>query len=242
MRVAAVQFKPPKGEGDEARQRLQALARQAAVGADLVVLPEMAATGYVFDSPDAIRPVAEDPEGPTFQALAPIAREAGVWIVGGFPERAGAEFFNSAWIIDPTGTLKAVYRKTLLFDADVPWATPGDSGYMRIDTPAGAFGVGICMDLNDDAFVDWVVGADLTAVAFPTNWLLQPEDGIDVWQYWAWRMRAANTTALVAANTYGPEADIAFCGRSAIMRDWTVMAHAPEAGDGIIRATLPALK
>ena len=238
MRVAAVQFKPPKGEAAEARRRLQVLARRAAQGADLVVLPEMAATGYVFDSRDAIRPVAEDPEGPTFQMLAPIAREAGVWIVGGFPERAGAQLYNSAWIIDPAGALVAVYRKTLLFEADVPWATPGDSGYMRIETPRGAFGVGICMDLNDDAFVDWVVGSDLTALAFPTNWLAQPEGGIDVWEYWTWRMSEAPRTALVAANTYGPEADIAFCGRSAIMRNWTVMAHAPAMGDGVIRATL----
>lgn len=242
MRVAAVQFKPPKGEGEAARARLCALARRAAVGADLVVLPEMAATGYVFDSPDAVRPVAEDPEGPTFQALAPIARAAGVWMVGGFPERAGAQLFNSAWIIDPTGALKAVYRKTLLYEADVPWATPGDSGYVRIDTPAGAFGVGICMDLNDDAFIEWVAGADLTALAFPTNWLSQPEDGIDVWEYWAWRMSDAAETTLIAANTYGPEADIAFCGRSAIMRDRTVIAHAPNLGDGVIRATLPPLR
>ena len=239
MRVAAVQFKPPKGEGDEARRRLQALARRAAQGADLVVLPEMAATGYVFDGPDAIRPVAEDPEGPTFQALAPIAREAGVWMVGGFPERAGARLYNSAWIIDPTGALVAVYRKMLLFEADLPWATPGDTGYMRFETPQGAFGVGICMDLNDDAFVDWIVRSDLAAIAFPTNWLLQSDERIDVWRYWAWRMSEAPRTALVAANTYGPEADIAFCGRSAIMRDWTVMAHAPEVGDGVIRATLP---
>lgn len=238
MRVAAVQFKPPKGDGAEARRRLCALARRAAHDADLVVLPEMAATGYVFEGPDAIHPVTEQPEGPTFQALAPIARAAGVWMVGGFPERDGARLFNSALIINPQGQLAAVYRKTLLFEADLPWATPGDSGYVRVETPAGAFGVGICMDLNDDGFVEWVAGADLTAVAFPTNWLSQPEDGIDVWQYWAWRMNDARQTALIAANTYGPEADIAFCGRSAIMRDWTVLAHAPVAGDGVIRATL----
>ena len=239
MRVAAVQFKPPKGDGKTARLRLQSLARHAAEGADLVVLPEMAATGYVFDGPDAIRPGAEDPDGPTFQALAAVAREAGVWVVGGFPERAGARLFNSALIIDPAGALAGVYRKTLLFDADLPWATPGDSGYMRFETGAGAFGVGICMDLNDDDFVAWVARADVRAVAFPTNWLLQPESGVDVWEYWAWRMNDAPDTALIAANTYGPEAEIAFCGRSAIMRNWTVMAHAPATGDGIIRATLP---
>jgi predicted amidohydrolase len=237
VRVAAVQFKPPKGNLPEAHRRLTRLAERAAADADLVVLPEMAATGYVFENVAQAAAIAEDPEGPTFQALAPIARQAGVWLVGGFAEQAPEGLYNSAWIIDPAGQLHAVYRKTLLFDADVPWARPGNSGSHRVQTTQGAFGVGICMDLNDDGFVDWCAQADLTAIAFPTNWLLQEEDGIDVWQYWAWRTESMSA-ALVAANTYGPEADIAFCGRSAIMRNWTVLAAAPPMGDGIIRADL----
>lgn len=238
MRVAAVQFKPPKGDLPEAHLRLQRLTRRAAQGADLVVLPEMAATGYVFENVAQAAAIAEDPEGPTFQMLAPIARQTGVWLVGGFAERADEGLYNSAWIIDPGGQLHGVYRKTLLFEADIPWARPGNSGYQRVQTAKGAFGVGICMDLNDDAFVDWCAGADLTAVAFPTNWLLQDEDdSVDVWQYWAWRTERLSA-ALVAANTYGPEAEIAFCGRSAVMRQWTVLAGAPPSGDGVIRADL----
>lgn len=236
MRVSAVQFKPPKGDLPSARARLVRLAMRAAQDSDLVVLPEMSVSGYVFPDADSVRPAAERPDGPTYRALAPIARASGAWIVAGFAEDAGDRLFNSALIIDPRGALHAVYRKTLLFENDETWASPGDSGYLRIVTDAGAFGVGICMDLNDDRFVNWCASADLKAIAFPTNWLAT-DSGIDVWHYWAWRMDAVPAT-LVAANTYGLEAGILFCGRSAIMHGWRVLAAAPPEGDGIIRAVL----
>lgn len=236
MRVAAVQFKPVKGDLEVAHRRLARLAAVAAQGSDLVVLPEMAATGYIFHDIESARRIAEPAEGPTFRLLAPIARDSGAWIVAGFAEDAGDALYNSAWIIDPTGALHAVYRKTLLFEADTPWATPGDSGYLRVDTPAGAFGVGICMDLNDDAFLRWCAQAQIKAIAFPTNWL-RNENGIDTWHYWAWRIQALDA-ALVAANTYGAEEHVIFCGRSAIMRRTRVLAGAPVDGDGIIRAIL----
>lgn len=235
MRVAAVQFKPPKGDVPAARERLAALARSAAAGSDLVVLPEMAVTGYVFADADAIRPVTEAPEGATFQLLSAIARDASTWIVGGFAERADGALYNSAWIIDPRGDLVDVYRKTMLFVNDHTWATPGDSGYKRIEADFGAFGVGICMDLNDDRFIDWCARADIDAIAFPTNWVKEPASPVDTWNYWAWRIDGVNAT-LVAANTYGPEQDIEFCGRSLILRDRTALAAAPATGDAIIRA------
>ena len=74
MRVAAVQYRATKGDVDRSRGVLVRLAERAAVDADLVVLPEMAATGYVFPDAAAVRAVSEPAVGPTFEALAPIAR------------------------------------------------------------------------------------------------------------------------------------------------------------------------
>jgi predicted amidohydrolase len=237
MRTAAVQYKPPKGDIPAAREQLADLARVAAVGADLVVLPEMAVTGYVFPNAESARVVAEDPEGPTFRVLSTVARESATWIVAGFPERAGDELYNSAWIIDPAGQLESVYRKTMLFEADLTWATPGDSGYHRVETERGTFGVGICMDLNDDSFIQWCSDANIDALAFPTNWIETGEARFHVWDYWAWRIDQTGV-ALIAANTYGPEGDVVFCGQSLILRDRKVLASAPGTGDAIIRAEL----
>lgn len=235
MQVAAVQFKPRRDDKPAALAQLSGLAREAAVGSDLVVLPEMAATGYLFASEGAARQVAEPPEGETFRALAEVAREAGSWLVAGFVEDAGERLYNAALVIDRSGQLAFTYRKTLLYEADTSWATPGDSGYRTFETGRGVFGVGICMDLNDDRFTAWCGTAGLRAIAFPTNWL---DQGEDVWPYWAWRLRDV-PAALVAANSYGPEGDIAFRGSSCVLDGRVVRAAAPREGDAVVRAFLP---
>jgi predicted amidohydrolase len=234
MRVAAIQFKALLGDLEASREAMARLCLEAARDADLVVLPEMAATGYLFDDPAHARTVAEPARGPTLALLAPIARECGAWIVCGFPEDAGDRLYNSALVIDDAGELRFVYRKTMLYDPDKLWAEPGDSGYRVFATRAGDFTVGICMDLNDDEFLAWCHEAAPMAVAFPTNWL---DEGFAVWRYWAWRLAGLETT-LVAANSWGPERDIVFSGASAVLTCHEVLAVAPTRGDGIIRAVV----
>lgn len=236
MRVGVVQFKAIRGDPARSRAELLALARAAGVGTDLLVLPEMAVTGYVFPDRAAVAAVAESPTGPTSEALGAVARERGTWLVAGFPERDGDRLYNSAMVLDREGRLAFVYRKTLLYEVDVPWAEPGDSGYATFDTGAGTFGVGICMDLNDDRFVSWWKEADPDAMAFPTNWVEDP-DGVDPWSYWAWRMEGVRG-ALVAADTWGAEDHVRFTGRSCVLRQATVHAWLPAEGDGWARATL----
>ncbi len=238
MNVAAVQFKGNREDSAGTLARLSALAEVAAEGADLVVLPEMALTQYLFESAEHARLYAERADGPTFAALSPIAKAHGCWLTVGLPEVDGDALFNSALVIDPAGELRFTYRKTLLFEADETWARPGDSGYVRFDTDAGSFAVGICMDLNDDRFVLWCRDAGVDVVALPTNWLHEEES--DVWRYWAWRMAPLQGAALVAANTWGAEAETVFCGRSAVLQRRTVLAAAPPVGNAVIRAGLLA--
>lgn len=234
MIAAAIQFKASKGDWNGSLQRITPLVAAAVGPCNLVVLPEMALTGYLFDSVEAAMAVAEEPEGPTFRALAPLAKKGDCYLVAGFPEKDGEHVFNSALVIDPQGRLEFVYRKTLLYEADFPWATPGDSGYPLIKTEHGEFTVGICMDLNDDGFIDWLEASQPLAVAFPTNWL---DQGYNIWGYWAWRLGELQC-ALVAANSYGPEGDIAFRGESAILQRRTILAATAATGDDVIAARI----
>ena len=236
MRVAAVQYRARKGDVDGSRRRLVRLAERAASGADLLVLPEMAVTGYVFPDRSAVASVAERPDGPTFRAIAGVARRHHCWAVVGFPEAAGDALFNSAMVVDPVGRLAFVYRKTMLYDEDEHWATPGDSGYRTFDTGTGRFTVGICMDLNDPRFCGFVQDENVDAVAFPTNWVESDTD-IDLFTYWAWRMAGARG-ALVAANTWGEEGHVRFTGCSAVLERRVLLAHLPPTGDGFLRADL----
>lgn len=241
-----MQFRARRGALEASRRALVAQARAAVLdaqgrpaGLDLLVLPEMAATGYLFESPARARQVAEPAKGPTWEALGPVAREGGCWLVVGFPELAADRLFNSALVIDPGGGLVCCYRKTLLFEADWSWASPGDSGYAAFDTEGGRVGVGVCMDLNDDRFVQWAAGAGLQAIALPTNWL-EERGKVDLWRYWAWRCAPASC-GLVAANSWGQEGSIRFAGRSALLdAGGRVLASGPPRGDATVQARLPA--
>lgn len=240
MRVAAVQFKARKGDLAGSRARLTRLVAEAADGADLVVCPELAVSGYLFADVVDARRVAEAPTGATFAALAAVARATGAWIVCGFIEDAGERLFNSAMVVDGDGALAGIYRKTLLFEDDTTWATPGDSGYLRFRCGGGEFTVGICMDLNDDRFIAWLRDSGVSVVAFPTNWT---DEGENIWWYWVWRLEGLDA-ALVAANTWGDEprpdgsGRLGFTGESAVVRRGAVLAAAPYRGDGVIRALI----
>src|SRR5205807_175555 len=81
-KVAAIQFRPQKGDWLAAAAALTALVEEAvAAGAGLVVCPELALTGYLFPGPDAARAVAEPARGRTFAHFSALARRLGCHLV-----------------------------------------------------------------------------------------------------------------------------------------------------------------
>jgi 5-aminopentanamidase len=175
VRVAACQVSLHVGEVAQNRHTaLAAIAAAAAAGASVVILPELAQSGYVFDSPAEARAAAEPADGPTVTGWAAAAADRGLVIIGGFDE-LGADglLYNSAVLIDPGGP-RAVYRKAHLWDAESDFFTPGTQPPPAVDTAFGRIGMMICYDVE---FPEWVrhpalAGADLLAV--PTNWPAEP--------------------------------------------------------------------
>lgn len=154
-------------------------------GAQVVVAPELALSGYAFGSREEILPLTETATGPTFQALAPLCREHGLFCCFGFAEQdqASGLLFNSAAVIDPEGRLVLCYRK---INAECRWATPGnpyaDNTFV---TPWGRVGVLICSDSYHALMprISALRGADLLLI--PANWpLLNPHSGIDPLEIW----------------------------------------------------------
>src|SRR5882672_1206911 len=94
FRVAFVQGRPVFGKTGENLERGLALA--ATVRADLVVLPELWASGYVFSSHAEVRELAEDARtGPTARALTAAARRDRRHYIAGFPEHHRGRRYNS---------------------------------------------------------------------------------------------------------------------------------------------------
>jgi 5-aminopentanamidase len=170
--VAVAQIALAVGELDANRKAVRAaVAEAAAAGARLVVLPELADSGYSFFDADEARSLASSAEsGPTLREWRSLAATHDVTIVGGFCELApDGKLYNSAAIVDAAGT-KAVYRKAHLWDAEKTIFTPGDSPPPVVELPFGRVGLMICYDME---FPEWVRlaalrGADL--IAIPVNW------------------------------------------------------------------------
>ena len=117
MRVGWYQFNPAFGE---VKRNLDLVAtRLAQMSCDLMVLPELFASGYQFVSKEEVRALAEPvPEGPTTQRLTELARERSMYLVAGLPERDRDTVYNSAVLVGPTGFL-GVYRKAHLYYEEV---------------------------------------------------------------------------------------------------------------------------
>src|SRR5262249_9045769 len=128
LRVVVAQTRPHFGEVERnVTEALRLVDRALARGgsADLVILPELFHTGYVFNSRAEARALARDPRtGPTALALACYAKERRLTVVAGFCEKAGRVLHNSAIWVDARGT-RGVYRKVHLFDSEKRWFAPG---------------------------------------------------------------------------------------------------------------------
>jgi predicted amidohydrolase len=170
--VACCQLSLSVGELEANRRACaEAISDAAAHGADIVVLPELADSGYVFESRDEARALAAPLDGATVAEWSGLAREHSLLIVGGTCERddeAGL-LRNSSVIVDPSG-LRAAYRKAHLWDREKLVFAPGCDPPPVVETAYGRIGTVVCYDLE---FPEWVrlpalAGADLLCA--PTNW------------------------------------------------------------------------
>ncbi|MGW4031794.1 nitrilase-related carbon-nitrogen hydrolase [Streptomyces sp. NPDC004838] len=174
--VACCQLAPQVGRVGENRERIrEAITAAADRGADIVVLPELANSGYVFRDADELLSVAEPLDGETIREWEELASRLRLVIVSGFAE-LGEEgrVHNTGVLIDETG-LRAAYRKAHLWNAEKTYGfTPGDRPPPVLDTPHGRIGIMVCYDVE---FPEWVRlaaldGAELLCA--PVNWPLYP--------------------------------------------------------------------
>lgn len=219
LRVAACQLRLHIGDtaanSDKGVEAIRAAAQQ---GARLVVLPELAVSGYAFDSVEEARRLAETLDGPTVRLWSALAAELDVVVVGGLCEDAGAVLRNSSVIIDRTG-LRAVYRKVHLWDAEPDFFAPGDEPPPVVETPIGRVSTMVCYDLE---FPEWVrrpalAGAEVLAV--PTNWPAEPVRATPTPMETVRAQGAASTNRLVvvAADRCGEERGLVWTGGSAVV-------------------------
>lgn len=167
IRIAFVQGRPRFGRTEENLERGLALA--ATVEADLVVLPELWSSGYVFSSHAEVAALAEDARtGATARALVATAKREKRTYVAGFPEVARGRYYNSAMLVGPSG-VRAVYRKLHLFEREQEWFERGNLPFEVHRVGAAKLGLLICFDWRfpEAARALALMGADV--IAHPSN-------------------------------------------------------------------------
>jgi len=231
MRIGFIQFRPVFGdiEGNLAAIREHV----SSVEADLLVLPELATTGYAFTSVEELAELAEPFEtSPSLASLRELARERSCALVVGFAERADEGLFNSAALLTPGGE-RRLYRKIHLFGAEKRFFLPGNLPFEVHELNGVGVGMMICFDwfFPESARVLALKGAQI--ICHPANLVLP------------WCQRAMvfaclqNRVFAVTSNRHGTEKrgeySFTFTGGSQIVNpDGDVVACAPEDGDRVV--------
>ena len=143
MRVGVVQFGPVFGDVAGNMDRVLALLEPE--DAELFVLPELALSGYLFESREEAEALAQRADGAEFDALATLARDKGATIILGFAEQTEEGLFNSSLMLTSDGR-RDVYRKVQLFYKERDVFLPGDMPPRVHDVAGTRLGMMICFD------------------------------------------------------------------------------------------------
>lgn len=182
FKAAAITFDPAWGDVDGNIGRIVDAANKAAdQGARLLVFPETATSGYIFDSFSMVRPFLDTIPGKATDALSRVAAKRNVYISIGIAERDAASGlgYNSAALIGPKGYI-GKYRKIGLNSQDQLWAAQGNLGFPVFDTELGRVTLLICYDdtywqyarlslLHDVDIIAWSSASDRVMPGTPSR-------------------------------------------------------------------------
>ncbi|MFE2047619.1 carbon-nitrogen family hydrolase [Streptomyces sp. NPDC059459] len=226
MRASLIQIAVNEDESVEARRRRTAALVREQAGADLVVLPELWTTGaFAFEAFDA---EAEPLQGPTYEAMAKAASDAGVWLhAGSVPERGpDGHLYNTSLVLSPSGDLAAAYRKIHRFGFDKGEAVLMGAGdeLVTVRLPETTLGVATCYDLRFPELFRGLVDAGAETLVVPAGW---PERRRSHWTLLAQARAVENQAFVLACGTAGTHAGVPQAGHSIVVDPWgEVLARA----------------
>jgi len=214
------QFHPKFGQIKKNLGRV--ISALSSVTADVIVLPELPFTGYLFKDRDETFELAEDLQNsPTIERLSKLCHERDFYLVTGFAEKSRNKVYNSALLIGPEGLLHT-YHKLHLFNTEKACFDPGNLPLKVVEIRGIRIGMMVCFDwaFPEVARILAIQGADV--LCHPSNLVL------------AYCQQAMTTRCLensvfaITANRFGPDTrnhgEITFTGQSQIVApDGSVM-------------------
>ena len=228
MHVAALQL--PLGNADTNVTAVSELVRDAASrGANVILPPELFEGPYFCQEQHERHFSFAKPVGEHHAVLAmqELAKELKVYIPTSCFEADGPHHYNSLAMIDDSGDVMGVYRKSHIPDGpgytEKFYFRPGNTGFKVWETRYGNLGVGICWDqwYPETARALMLLGADV--LMFPTAIGDEPAaEELDTSRLWQRAMighAVSNVVPVIAANRIGKEGDMNFYGHSFIANE-----------------------
>nr|WP_203617963.1 carbon-nitrogen family hydrolase [Streptomyces bauhiniae] len=221
-----IQIRVDESESVAGRRLRAADLVRAEADADLVVLPELWTTGaFAYDT---FATEAEPLDGPTHEAMARAAKDAGVWLhAGSIPERdPDGTLYNTALVYSPSGELAASYRKIHRFGFDQGEAVLMGAGRAPVTVPLPETTVGLatCYDLRFPELFRTLTDAGAETLVVSAGW---PERRRAHWTLLAQARAVENQAYVLACGTAGTHAGVPQAGHSIVVDPWgEVLAEA----------------
>jgi N-carbamoylputrescine amidase len=216
--VGLVQMRCEPDAAANLEKAVAQIRQAAALGAQIVCLPELFRTPYFCQREDpTLFDLAEPVPGPTIERLAAVACETGTVVIASvFERRLAGVYHNTAVVLDANGALVGMYRKMHIPDDPLYYEkyyfTPGDLGFRAFDTRIGRVGTLVCWDqwYPEAARLTALQGA--TALFYPTaiGWHPREKRAFGAGQHQAWELvqrshAVANGVYVVVVNRVGHE-------------------------------------
>lgn len=247
IHVGAVQMAMTNNRDADIARAALLVRRAAADGANVILPPELFDGHYFCTVQDEALFANARPVGrhPAIAAMREVARNERVYIPCSFFEQDGPHYYNSLAMIDDSGEVMGVYRKSHIPDGpgymEKFYFRPGNTGFRVWPTRHGVVGVGICWDqwYPETARAMMLMGADV--LMFPTAIGSEPHDpGLDTRRMWLRAMvghAVSNVVPVVAANRSGVENGQRYYGNSFICDErGDMLAEADTEGEAVLVA------
>jgi N-carbamoylputrescine amidase len=250
VRIGLIQVREQGSAEANLAHTIDQIREAAAGGAQIICTQELFTSPYFCRTQDTeLFDLAEPIPGPTTDALAAVAGELGVVIIGSlFERRASGVYHNTAAVIDADGSYLGKYRKMHIpqdpgFEEKF-YFTPGDLGYKVWDTRFGKISVLICWDqwYPEAARLAALAGAEILFYPTAIGWLPEEKAKLGEAQHTAWETvqrghAVANGCYVAAVNRTGIEGETEFWGQSFVSDFYgQVMQRAPVDAEAIIFA------
>ncbi|HWR99391.1 MAG TPA: carbon-nitrogen hydrolase, partial [Prolixibacteraceae bacterium] len=237
------------------KKLVAAITKCAADGADLVVLQELHESLYFCQEENTGNfDLAEEIPGPATEFYSSLCKKLQVVLVTSiFEKRAAGLYHNTAVVFDKDGSIAGKYRKMHIPDDpnfyEKFYFTPGDLGFLPVQTSLGKLGVLVCWDQWYPEAARLMAMAGARILIYPTAIGWTSDDGeaerlrqLDAWMTIQRGHAIANGIPVISVNRTGHEIDyssntqgIEFWGHSFVAGpQGEIIAQAPQDADSAL--------